>query len=67
MEEIIPHNPNVQMSEQVKKGASFKLAKPLVEEVQGPFDENGNLVSKMVAGKTYIKATKFKKSAFTPI
>lgn len=65
---IIPHDPNVQMSEQVKKGASFKLAKPLVEEVQGPFDENGNLVSKMVAGKTYIfKATKFKKSAFTPI
>jgi len=65
---IIPHDPNVQMSEQVKRGASFKLAKPLVEEVQGPFDENGNLVSKMVAGKTYIfKATKFKKSAFTPI
>ena len=65
---IIPHDPNVQMSEQVKKGASFKLVKPLVEEVQGPFDENGDLVSKMVAGKTYIfKATKFKKSAFTPI
>lgn len=65
---IIPHNPNVQMSEEVKKGASLKLAMPLVEDVQGPFDENDNLVSKMAAGETYVfKATKFKKSAFTPI
>ena len=49
---IRPHDPNVQMS----------------EEVKGPFDEKGNLVSKMEVGKTYIfKATKFKKSMFSPI
>lgn len=65
---IRPHDPNVQMSEEVKKGASLKLSMPLVEEVKGPFDEKGNLVSKMEVGKTYIfKATKFKKSMFSPI
>lgn len=65
---IRPHDPNVQMSEEVKKGASLKLSMPLVEEVKGPFDEKGNLVSKMEVRKTYIfKATKFKKSMFSPI
>ena len=65
---IRPHDPNVQMSEEVKKGASLKLSMPLVEEVKGPFDEKGNLVSKIEVGKTYIfKATKFKKSMFSPI
>lgn len=65
---IRPHDPNVQMSEEVKEGASLKLSMPLVEEVKGPFDEKGNLVSKMEVGKTYIfKATKFKKSMFSPI
>jgi len=65
---IRPHNPNVKMSEQIKRGASLKFAKPLVEKIEGPFDENDNLVEEIEIGKTYIyKATKFKESTFTPI
>ncbi len=56
------------MSEQVKRGASIKFAKPLVEKIEGPFDENDNLVEELEVGKTYIfKATKFKEFTFTPI
>ena len=51
---IRPHNPNVKMSEQVKRGASLKFAKPLVEKIEGPFDENNNLVEELEIGKTYI-------------
>ncbi len=65
---IRPHNPNVKMSEQVKRGASIKFAKPLVEKIEGPFDENDNLIEELEVGKTYIfKATKFKEFTFTPI
>ncbi len=56
------------MSEQVKRGASIKFAKPLVEKIEGPFDENDNLVEELEIEKTYVyKATKFKESTFTPI
>lgn len=65
---IRPHNPNTIMSEQAKKGAFLKFVKPLVEKIEGPFDENNELVDEMEVGKTYIfKATKFKESTFTPI
>ncbi len=65
---IQPHDPNVRMSEQVKKGASLKMPMPLVEKLEGPFDENDKLVEELEIGKTYIyKATKFKESTFTPI
>ncbi|PIE47958.1 MAG: hypothetical protein CSA40_01890 [Flavobacteriales bacterium] len=65
---VRPHDPNVIMSEQVKRGASIKFAKPLVEKIEGPFDENDNIVEELEVGKTYIyKATKFKQSTFTPI
>lgn len=65
---IRPHDPNVKMSEQVKKGASLKFAKPLVEAIEGPFDEKGELVKELLIGKTYVyKATKFKESTYTPI
>ncbi|PID68261.1 MAG: hypothetical protein CR968_02420, partial [Flavobacteriia bacterium] len=65
---IRPHNPNVKMSEQVKRGASIKFAKPLVEKIEGPFDENNHIVEELEVGKTYIyKATKFKQSTFKPI
>ena len=41
---IIPHDSNVKMSEQVKKGASLKFPMPLVRKIEGPFNEQGKIV-----------------------
>ncbi len=61
-------NPDVIIAPAAQKPATLKLAKPLVEKIEGPFDEDGHLVDELEVGKTYIyKATKFKKSTFTPI
>jgi len=50
------------------KTASLKMSKPLVEKVEGPFNEEDELVEEMEVGKTYIfKATKFQQSTLTPI
>ncbi len=65
---IIPHDPNVVISEQVKQGASLKIPKPLVEKIEGPFDEKGDKVSLMAVGETYIfKVIKHKESMFSLI
>ncbi len=58
---IRPHDPNVRMSEQVKKGASLKMPMPLVEKLEGPFDENGKLVEELEIGKhTFTKPQNLK-------
>ena len=50
------------------KSASLKMPMPLVEKIEGPFDENNEFVDEMEVDKTYVfKATKFKESTFTPI
>ncbi len=44
------------------------MSKPLVEKVEGPFNEKDELVEEMEVGKTYVfKATKFQQSTLTPI
>lgn len=44
------------------KTARLKMSKPLVEKVEGPFNEKDELVEEMEIGRSYIfKATKFKK------
>lgn len=45
------------------KEARLKYTKPLVKKIEGPFDENDELVSELEVGKTYIyKATEHEKS-----
>ncbi|MBU2951827.1 hypothetical protein KO493_14095 [Tamlana agarivorans] len=61
-------DPDVIIAPAAQKPATLKFAKPLVEKIEGPFDENNELVGEMEVDKTYIfKATKFKESTFTPI
>ncbi len=61
-------DPNVIIAPAAQKPATLKFPMPLVEKIEGPFDENDNLVEELEVGKTYIfKATNFKESTFTPI
>ena len=61
-------DPDVIIAPAAQKPAALKFTKPLVEKIEGPFDENHELVHEMEVDKTYIfKATKFKESTFTPI
>lgn len=67
---VRPSDPNAnwKIAPAAQKPAELKFAKPLVEKLEGPFEENNNLVEELEIGKTYIyKATKFKESTFTPI
>lgn len=50
------------------KEARLKYTKPLVKKVEGPFNENGELVDELEIGKTYIyKATKHQESILSLI
>ncbi|OEJ99090.1 hypothetical protein A8C32_07905 [Flavivirga aquatica] len=67
---VRPSDPNAnwKIAPAAQKPAELKFAKPLVENIEGPFDENNELVDEMEVDKTYVfKATKFKESTFTPI
>ena len=65
---VTPTSPNVKIAPAARKPAELKIPKPLVEKIEGPFNEKNELVEEMEVGKIYIfKATKFKKSTFTPI
>ncbi len=67
---VRPSDPNVKwkIAPAAQKPAELKFAKPLVEKIEGPFDENDKLVEELEIEKTYVyKATKFKESTFTPI
>ena len=67
---IRPSDPNAnwKIAPAAQKPAELKFAKPLVENIEGPFNENNELVDEMEVDKTYVfKATKFKESTFTPI
>ena len=56
------------ITDKTSKSASLKIPNPLVEKIEGPFNENNVLVKKLEIGKTYVyKATKFRKSIKTPI
>ncbi len=61
-------DPDVIIAPAAQKPATLKFPMPLVEKIEGPFDENDKRVEELEIGKTYIyKATKFKESTFTPI
>ncbi len=67
---VRPSDPNAnwKIAPADQKPTELKFAKPLVENIEGPFDENNELVDEMEVDKTYVfKATKFKESTFTPI
>ncbi|WP_010182767.1 hypothetical protein, partial [Aquimarina agarilytica] len=65
---IRPKNPNVKVMPAAQKPAILKHKKPLVKELKGPYNKNGDLVLNVLAGETYTyKATKFEESTFTPI
>ena len=55
-------------TDRTSKSTSLKIPNPLVEKIEGPFDENNKITEELEIGKTYIyKATKFKQSIKTPI
>ena len=67
---VRPSDPNAnwKIAPAARKPAELKIPKPLVEKIEGPFNESNELVEELEIGETYIyKATKFKESTFTPI
>lgn len=61
-------DPDVIIAPAAQKPATLKFAKPLVEKIEGPFNEQGKLVEEMIEGQEYVfKATEFQESTLTPI
>jgi len=65
---ISSKDPNVRVSPKVQEGVRLKYLKPLVEKIEGAFNEKGELVKETKVGETYVfKVTKNKDSILSLI